>query len=245
MDETLGHFYQVGTLWYFLNAMSNETLTKEDFFMMMNHFSAVIRPKIIETLSYIAQVKYQENKNKSNDRIMVVLYTNSESPKKWPTLIKDYLEMRVGEKVFDKVIATHKCNGKIVEPLRTSHMKSYSDVIRILNITDQTKILFLDDQEHPLMKHAAVDIFPLEPYIKLYRSSYLLDTMSKSPLMKKILQTSVIQDKRSFVIVLGSRLQNHASQMRHIYQYFYNKMNETKGRTTGKIHQKVKLFLTQ
>lgn len=243
MDETLGHFYQMGTLWHILNEMSNKRLTKQDFFSMMDQFPGVIRPKIVETLYYLAQVKAEEKQNGSRNRTIVVLFTNSHSPKKWPTWIKEYLEMKIGAKVFDKVIATYKFNGKIVEPLRSSHMKSYSDLMRIINVSGQPSILFLDDQEHPLMTHEDVDIYPLEPYVKLYRLQYILDTIKKSPLMRRVSQNSVINDHNSLIFVLGHRLHINWNQMRNNYLHFYNLMTKAKGPATGKIHQKVRYFL--
>ena len=55
-------------------------------------------------------------------------------------------------------------NGKLVEPRRTSHDKSYKDLLNCVDLPADSKICFLDDQYHESMKHKNVCYINIKPY---------------------------------------------------------------------------------
>ena len=158
MDETLGSFVEVNIFWDALNKYYNKQLNEQHFFEIMDLYPEFLRPQIIKILNYIKDKKHY----KQCDKIMI--YTNNQAPKSWALMISEYLNHKVGAKVFDNIIAAFKVQGKIVEVGRTSHNKSVEDLIRCTKIPPNTEICFIDDQYHQLMEQENVYYINVVPY---------------------------------------------------------------------------------
>ncbi len=158
MDETLGSFVEVNIFWDALNKYYNKQLNEQHFFEIMDLYPEFLRPQIIKILNYIKDKKH----HKQCDKIMI--YTNNQAPKSWALMISEYLNHKVGAKVFDNIIAAFKVQGKIVEVGRTSHNKSVEDLIRCTKIPPNTEICFIDDQYHQLMEQENVYYINVMPY---------------------------------------------------------------------------------
>ena len=63
-----------------------------------------------------------------------------------------------------RYIYTQITGNKIVEPLRTSHDKSYDDLIRCISCQTEHKICFIDDVHHEKMVHDSVYYINVKPY---------------------------------------------------------------------------------
>jgi hypothetical protein len=79
-------------------------------------------------------------------------------------MISDYVNLKIGHKVFDHIIAAYKIRGKQIEPKRTSHDKSVTDLVRCTNIPTNAEICFIDDLYHPLMDKDNVYYINIKPY---------------------------------------------------------------------------------
>ena len=158
LDETLGAFVELGIFWDALQNYFNNKLTKKDFFDIIDLYPEFLRPNIISILNYL---KHKKSANVCNK---VMIYTNNQGPKKWTYDIKDYFEHKLNTKLFDQVICAFKVRGKPVELDRTTHEKTYSDLLRCTKIPTDAKICFLDDQEHPSMENDMVYYINIKPY---------------------------------------------------------------------------------
>ena len=67
-------------------------------------------------------------------------------PRSWVLSIKRYLELKLNYKLFDRVISAYKVGGVQIEKKRTSHDKTYKDLLAAANLPKNTKVLFFDDQ---------------------------------------------------------------------------------------------------
>ena len=94
----------------------------------------------------------------------IMIYTNNQGPKEWAEIISNYFSYKIGQKVFDKIIAAFMIRGKKVEPGRTSHDKSYADFINCTKLPKNTQVCFIDDVEHPEMEHKNVYYINVKPY---------------------------------------------------------------------------------
>jgi hypothetical protein len=159
LDETLGHFVQIGAFWDALKSYHNKNLRDEHFFFTLNLFNEFLRPKILKILQFLKEKKL------SNKCDKIMIYTNNQGPKEWANLIKSYFHYKLNYPLFDQVIGAFKIQGKIVEPNRRSHDKSVDDLIRCTKIPNETQICFLDDQMHPKMKSDNVLYINIKPYI--------------------------------------------------------------------------------
>ena len=206
VDETLGYFSQLGS---FIDAISfyNKDFSGsvfERFNEILDLFPEFVRPKMIEILKYIHEKKV--NGTCSG----VFIYTNNQGPRSWVQHIAKYFDYKVGnverndrndsDSLFDKIIAAYMINGKIVEPGRTSQNKTYDDLLRITGISPHSEVCFVDDLNHPEMRHENVLYLNVKPYVKTLSANEMIRRYLKSPL------ASTIVDTREFTAAVGERM---------------------------------------
>jgi hypothetical protein len=168
---------------------------------------------MIETLKYI-------HEKKANGKCSgLFIYTNNQGPRSWVQHIAKYFDYKVGNiernhnetnPLFDKIIAAYMINGKVVEPGRTSQNKTYDDLLRITGISPQAEVCFVDDLNHPDMRHENVLYLNVKPYVKTLSTDEMIQRYLKSPL------ASTIVDTRDFAAVIGERMGSVKKQNRII-----------------------------
>ena len=79
---------------------------------------------IINILLYLKDKKQSQCCNK------LMIYTNNQAPKIWSKNIISYFESKINYKLFDQIISAFKINGKQLEFCRTTHDKTYHDLIK-------------------------------------------------------------------------------------------------------------------
>lgn len=147
-DETLGSFSQLYKFWELIKTfLKNKTLDKRYFFNILDTFPLIFRPNIFKLLRLI------KDKKKKKICDYVYIYTNNNGPKFWVSLFIDYIHYKLDYNLFDKIIRAYKINGRIIERGRTSHDKSYKDMITCTQLPKNSKVLFYDDQMHNYMKN--------------------------------------------------------------------------------------------
>ena len=227
VDETLGYFSQLGS---FIDAISfyNKDFSGsvfERFNEILDLFPEFVRPKMIETLKYIY------GKKVSGTCSGVFIYTNNQGPRSWVQHIAKYFDYKVGGSsskndnisLFDKIIAAYMINGKIVEPGRTSQNKTYDDLLRITGISHQAEVCFVDDLNHPGMRHENVLYLNVKPYVKTLSVNEMIRRYLKSPL------ASTVVDTREFTAAISERMgsvQNaHQSHRLNLHDANYISLN--------------------
>ena len=189
LDETLGHFTQLGIFWDSLSAILKTKLTQSHFNDLCNMFPNFFRPGIFTIISYILRIKSK------NPHIKIVIYTNNQAPKKWTYMIKEYIEHKLNNtSIFDNIICAFKVNGKRVEMCRTTHNKTVKDLVRCTKAPKHSRFVFLDDQYHEKMKNEVVDYINVKPYN--YHMSYpkMLNIFVNSGLGKLLLNANNMKE---------------------------------------------------
>jgi hypothetical protein len=215
VDETLGYFSQLGS---FIDALSfyNKDFSASSVFERFNEildlFPEFIRPKTIETLKYIHEKKV------SGSCSGLFIYTNNQGPRSWVQHIAKYFDYKVGNverndrndgaNLFDKIIAAYMINGKVVELGRTSQNKTYDDLLRITGISTQAEVCFVDDLNHPDMRHENVLYLNVKPYVKTLSTDEMIRRYLKSPL------AATIVDTKEFAAVINERMGSVKKQNR-------------------------------
>lgn len=168
MDETLGYFSQLYVIWISLLRLSQTKLSIFDFYKLSDIYIFYYHPTIFKILKFL----------KTNN-INIVIFTNNQGLFWWPKLIALYLNYKISnnnnDNIFKTVIGSYKLQNKINDNRRTSMMKKYDDLKNIMNLNDETKVLFLDDQEHPEMRHPNVDYFKVPNYIIMLPPSRIVN----------------------------------------------------------------------
>ena len=158
LDETLGCFVQLGAFCDTIEKYNKKKLTYQEFYDIFDLYPEFLRPNILIILNYLKEKKIKKQINK------VFLYTNNQGPREWAERIINFLEEKINYKLFNKIIAAYKINGKIVENTRTTHDKTISDFIQSTNISKNTEICFIDDLYHTKMDAENVYYIHVEPY---------------------------------------------------------------------------------
>lgn len=182
LDETLGYFSQLSIIWKLLNQIqisnNKQELGQIEFNILLKQFEYIFRPKIIQIIKFI-------NDNK-NDNVKMIIYTNNQISKRWVLLIKNYIEDRIQSSVFDTIIFAYKINGQIIEPMRSGVNKNYKDLIKLANLTLQTKICFIDDRVYKeVIKSNKVYYIHLAPYVIKIPWELILKDVDKLNLIEK------------------------------------------------------------
>ena len=195
MDETLGSFVSLSEPVALLEELLGRKLKQKEFMLVIEIFEEVLRPNIIDVLIYI--------KNNQDNTTKNVLYTNNNGPKSWCNGIVSYLDEMVGCKVFDKVIRAWEVDGNIVEPKRTSHLKTYEDLVRCLNVHEIKKVCFIDDQEHPLHQDSRVTSYKIPEYNVHFTEDEIIERLRKSS-FKKVFKTASYQDDLNYYNIIST-----------------------------------------
>ena len=200
VDETLGHFSQLGSFMDAISFYSKDFSRShfERFNEILDLYPEFIRTNMIDILKYI------NNKKSQGTCSGIFIYTNNQGPRTWVQYIAKYFEYKVGDQLFDKIIAAYKVNGKVVEQGRTSQNKMYSDLLRITGISPQAEVCFVDDLNHPGMRHSNVLYLNVKPYVK---------TLSVNEMIRRYLDSGVIPSHniKRFTDTMNERLGNITS----------------------------------
>lgn len=201
VDETLGYFSQFGA---FVDALNNyysdfSRVVFDNFNELLDLYPEFIRPNMIEILKYVSE-KRREGACKG-----IIIYTNNQGPRVWVANISKYFDYKVGTKVFDQIIAAFKVNGKIVQEGRTTQNKTYEDLVRVANIPKTSEICFVDDLNHPGMRHPNVLYINVKPYVETLPTSTLIKRYLDSNLGKNILPQNREKFSKSIKKRMGVR----------------------------------------
>ena len=201
VDETLGYFSQFGA---FVDALNNyysdfSRVVFDSFNELLDLYPEFIRPNMIEILKYVSE-KRREGACKG-----IIIYTNNQGPRIWVANISKYFDYKIGTEVFDQIIAAFKVNGKIVQEGRTTQNKTYDDLVHVAKIPKTSEICFVDDLNHPGMRHPNVLYINVKPYVETLPTSTLIKRYLDSNLGKNILHQNREKFSKSIKQRMGVR----------------------------------------
>jgi hypothetical protein len=149
VDETLGAFYEFSL---FCDKAVNTKLTYPLFRYLLDSNPKFLQPNILAVLQHIRRHK---NKN-----CKVAMFTNNQGHPIWIQFIKLYLHEKLNYELFDKVVYAKK-----YEPKRQQESKCLNDFLTCTQYPPNSKVLFLDDQKHPLMLAPNVTYINVPAYV--------------------------------------------------------------------------------
>jgi len=175
LDETLGSFSELYILWkglniYLPNCVNDMTAVFRELIMIYPEF---LRPGILHILQFLY------NKKTSGECSHVCIYTNNQCIDGWVDLILQYFNNTVsigsGADIvlFDKAITAYHPLSK--RDGRTTHQKTYSDLIRCTMISKSSEICFIDNLLHKDMLHDRVYYIQPKSYIHSLSTDEIID----------------------------------------------------------------------
>jgi hypothetical protein len=187
VDETLGYFVELGLFCDALTRFAwnnNVNAQYTHFNRLMDAYPEFLRPHILELLQYLKMRK---------DCAGVLVYTNNCGPRIWVEHITKYMEAKLGEPVFDQIVAAFKVNGEIIEVGRTTNDKTYEDLMRCTKLPPNVEVCFLDDQLHARMEHARVYYINVKPYVHQLSVETMIDRFMQTPALRSTIVAGVNQ----------------------------------------------------
>jgi len=250
LDETLGYFVEFGMFWdclnkYFIENV-NYNLNQHDFNNIIDLYPEFLRPNIIPILNYLKYKKESKCCNK------LMIYTNNQGTELWANKLIHYFENKIKYKLFDQIIAAFKINGKSMEICRTTHDKTYNDLIKCTKIPLHAKICYLDDSYFPEMSHKNVYYINVKPYIHDLPFETIISRFVESDLGKKMtekinkseFETTILKYLNNFSYTYTEKLNEEqeldkiiSKQIMIHLQHFFNysiKNKKTKNKNNNK-----------
>ena len=188
VDETIGYFVELGI---FCDALAHAawkndaTAQYAHFNALMDAFPEFLRPNIMDILRFL------KRKKDADECCGVMIYTNNNGPRAWVEHIIGYMESKLGAPLFDQIVAAFKVNGKIIEMGRTTHNKTYDDLLRCTKLPSNVEVCFLDDQMHSHMEHGQVYYINVKPYVHQLSVQTLMDRFLQTPALRSTIATGV------------------------------------------------------
>ena len=225
LDETLGYFTELGIFWDSLKSVLKKNLTQNEFNKICDLYKEFFRPGIFSIITFLLKKKRSSSKTK------LLIYTNNQAPKDWTYKIKNYIEDRFKSNIFDQVICAFKVNGKRVEMCRTTHSKTYNDLVKCTEAPKNSTFIFMDDQYHDKMRNELVEYLNIKPYT--YHISFV-DMINR--LVKSDIGSDLIKDdKEVFKLNLLKEMKK--------YRFRVIKKNETELMVDKAVTKKMMLHL--
>ena len=162
LDETIGSFGDLYTLWKYLHAEKGYPAFEESklrLHRILDLYPEVFRPGIFPVLEYIYR------KIQSGAAHPVHVYTNNQcDAPNWVAMILAYIENMIGAGLFADPICAFKIGGKRVNVRRTSHDKTPADFVKCSLVPRNAEMCFVDDQTHDYMKTRKIYYIQPPPY---------------------------------------------------------------------------------
>ena len=192
LDETLGSFSDFYSIWA---RIEDAEKTQSNFNEIMDLYPEFLRVGILSILRYIKSKQdagiclpiyiYTNNQCKDVSWIYKLIeyleYRVSEFSDKTPfslhlgsgesfntyagSLRNCPKEEDIPAKIFARPICAFKIRGKRVEPLRTTHEKTYADFVKCSMLSASHELCFIDDAYYTKMKNRKVYYIQPPPYV--------------------------------------------------------------------------------
>jgi hypothetical protein len=190
-------------------------------------------------------LRYLYNKKLSGECSKVFLYTNNQcygtENSKWLSFLIGYIHNKICSQnivLFDKIICAFKINNQVMEPMRTTHNKTYSDFIRCSLLPKSAEVCFIDNTYYQKMLNDRVYYIQPRSYYHALSKQVIMDRLERL-WTGPSLDYSFIKDRFSKYSV-GSRNSYIFSSdivvskkiMYHLKEFF---LLSTKGKKTKKI----------
>jgi len=171
LDETIGSFHEAAILWKII-----ESELQSDFNRLMDLYPEFLRYGILQIIEFIL------NKKRIGKCDKLYLYTNNINSPVFPKLISEYLKHKLKSEnnVFDKIIGAFKINNKIIEHNRTTHKKTYNDLINCTILPENVKICFIDDKYYSKMEHEKIYYIQPPPHYHKLTNKEIIRRFSNS-----------------------------------------------------------------
>lgn len=199
LDETVGSFSDLYDIWsniYTIDVNKDfdelSLIHKEVFFSLLDLFPEFIRPGIFSIFQCVV------DKIKIDQCHKIFIYTNNQCKAKyWVSLIISYIDRKLGVDIgspswFAPPVCAFKIGERIIEPRRTTHDKTYKDLVKCTTLPANVEICFIDDKIHDNMKTQRVFYINPPPYSHELSKGNILERFRNSNLARFLFRVDKI-----------------------------------------------------
>lgn len=195
LDETLGCFTELYTLWRFLfiSPQTYQTLERDRqiiFNELLDLYPEFLRYNILVLLRYIYDQVCLGRCRK------IYIYTNNQCQYlDWVKHIVCYLDAKITDgknALFERPICAFKIGNRTVEPHRTTRDKTYDDLVHCALFPRTTEVCFLDDKYCQKMIHEKVYYIQPPPYYHNLSYTEIYARLVGSALLVKLEKKGVL-----------------------------------------------------
>jgi hypothetical protein len=187
LDETLGHFHLIRLVWESINEFINYNnipymMNQTDFNDLFDTFPEMLRPEVISILQFI---KGEKDRGACSG---VMVYTNNKYSKEWVYLIIQYIQYKIGCKLFDNIILAFKMNGRVQQMGRTTNAKKIEDFVSCCRLPENVEICYFDNFEYSGMT-AENNVYYLKvrAYNYPFSKESIIKGVSSHPVWRRVL----------------------------------------------------------
>ena len=188
LDETLGSFSDLYLLWTGIKHICPEF---DDFNGLLDLYPEFLRYNILYVLQYLYKKKIEKRCDKiyiyTNNQCLsrewvsrIVYYFNQKIISLYPTSRDEDMKSTSNILLFDQVISAFKIRNTNIELSRTTHEKTYNDLICCTMLPKDTEICFIDDTEFVKMKQDKVYYIHPKAYVHTLTVSEIIDRWVQS-----------------------------------------------------------------
>ena len=164
LDETIGHFKQLYSLYQLIVQIAGRPIEQSEFNEVLDLYPEFFRVGIFS----IFDLLYQKKRKGLVGGLYI--YTNNKCEGDWVKKIAAYINSKVcrgvsGDTLFDDLILAFKIRNRVVEIRRTTETKTYSDLIRCIMLPEEdVEVCFIDNTEYTRMFERKVFYILPSPY---------------------------------------------------------------------------------
>ena len=185
----------------------------------------------------------------------LLIYTNNQGGEFWSSKLIAYFEKKIKTSLFDQIISAFKINGKRMEICRTSHDKSYHDLIKCSKIPLHAEICYLDDTYFPKMSNKNVYYIHVKPYIHDLSFEEMITRYQESGLgvsfIKNDFKDNMLQNMNNYLFTYTPKTHEEIEvdkvvskeimiHLQHFFKHSISKNKKTKQRNGYKVGSKTR-----
>lgn len=210
LDETIGSFRELHQLW------NSSERGVQNLIALLRLFPEFLRPGIIPILQYLYKKKQEQLFGN------FYIYTNNQCGRTWTESIMQAIEV-IAETphLVDHIICAFKIDNVIVESRRTTHWKTWNDLVRCTMLPSNAMICFIDDTYFPKMNRDRVFYLQPRPYENPLSQSQIAHRLMTTLVVK--VSPRLLQDWSSSVSSSDRCMEDDGSKrlLYYIREFFY------------------------
>jgi hypothetical protein len=175
LDETIGHFKQLYSLYQLIVQIVGRPVEQAEFNELLDLYPEFFRVGIFS----IFDLLYQKKRKGLVGGLYI--YTNNKCEGDWVKKIAAYINSKVcrGNILFDDLILAFKIRNRVVELRRTTDTKTYSDLIRCIMLPEEdVEVCFIDNTEYTRMFERKVFYILPSPYFHSLKNAEVMARFS-------------------------------------------------------------------